>query len=240
MFQEKMSRVKSIGKSLREKCPLWRNWATFHTTWEYVGFLKFLWKQLFPFFHRNIYFPYDKNSTVCGNILVGKNVKVSQRGGCYIQGWGKLFLGDYVEITQNCIIITRNHKLTNQGEYVDYETIIGDHCWIASNSLIMGGVVLGPRTVVAAGSVVTKSFPDGYCLIGGNPAKVIKIIKKEQFVPRNYKHEMYGYIPANKFVSYKNKYLSHLQFKYDLSKVTSNSDLIAGSVEGMYSPKIGN
>ena len=57
---------------------------------------------------------------------------------------------------------------------VDKETIIGDHCWIASNSLIMAGVVLGPRTVVAAGSVVTKSFPDGYVLIGGNPAKVIK------------------------------------------------------------------
>lgn len=132
-------KIIEVGKWIREKIPLWRNWSSFHKTWEYVSFWEFLLKQLFPQFKKNLYFPYDHNSTCCGNIIVGKNCKVTQRGGCYIQGWGKIFIGDYVEITQNCIIISRNHKLTNQGEYTDYETIIGDHCWIASNSLIMGG-----------------------------------------------------------------------------------------------------
>ena len=41
------------------------------------------------------------------------------------------------------------------------------------NSIILPGVNLGPRTVVAAGSVVTKSFPDGFCVLAGNPAKIV-------------------------------------------------------------------
>ena len=44
------------------------------------------------------------------------------------------------------------------------------------NSMILPGVVLGDRTIVGAGSVVTKYFPEGNCVIAGNPAKVIKVI----------------------------------------------------------------
>ncbi len=96
--------------------------------------------------------------------------------------------------------------------------------------MIMAGVVLGPRTVVAAGSVVTKSFPDVFVLIGGNPAKVIKEIPQEEFVPRSYYTDMYGYIPAKNFLKYKRKHLSHLKFHYDLHKVSSNFDLIIDSI----------
>ena len=178
---------------------------------------------------QKIYYPYDKHSTVVGNLLIGKHVKLTQRGGCYIQGFGKIFIGDYVEIAQNCIIISSNHSLINQAENIKKETIIGDHCWIASNSMIMAGVVLGRRTVVAAGSVVTKSFPDGFVLIGGNPAKVIKEIPRDEFVPKHFKHEMYGWIPQRNFAKYKKRYLSTLKFHYDLSKVSSNSELIEDS-----------
>ena len=173
------SLLRQIGKRIRNNTPIWKDWPSFHATWEYVSFLKFLWKQVFPRYKKHIYYPYDKNSTVVGNLLIGKHVKLTQRGGCYIQGLGKIFIGDYVEITQNCIIISRNHLLANQAEHIDKETIIGDHCWIASNAMIMAGVVLGPRTVVAAGAVVTKSFPEGFVLIGGNPAKIIKEIPRD-------------------------------------------------------------
>ncbi len=57
-----------------------------------------------------------------------------------------------------------------------------EHCWIGMNSMILPGVTLGPHTVVGAGSVVTKSFPDGYCVIAGNPAKIIKVLDRKAFM----------------------------------------------------------
>ena len=44
---------------------------------------------------------------------------------------------------------------------------------IGANSTILDGVKIGDNTVIAAGSVVTKSFPKGV-VIGGLPAKIIK------------------------------------------------------------------
>ena len=215
-------------KSIVNNTPILRDWAYFHLTWPYVSLPQYLIKEIVYRLTGKIkgfYFPYDKLSTVFGNILVGKNVKVTQRGGCYVQGWGNVFIGDYTVVTQNCIITSANHSLTNQDIEIKKEVIIGDHCWIASNACIMGGVILGPRTVVAAGSVVTKSFPEGYCLIAGNPAKFIKSIPKEEFVPRKYEREMYGYIPAEKFAEYKRKHLQHIKFHYDLNKVSANKEL---------------
>jgi acetyltransferase-like isoleucine patch superfamily enzyme len=51
---------------------------------------------------------------------------------------------------------------------------IGSNCWVGNNVVIMAD--LGEHTVVAAGSVVT-SRSEGFEVIGGNPAKVLKKIK---------------------------------------------------------------
>ena len=44
------------------------------------------------------------------------------------------------------------------------------------NPVLLPGVILGDNTIVGAGSIETKSFPDGHCVIAGNPAKFIKHI----------------------------------------------------------------
>ena len=49
---------------------------------------------------------------------------------------------------------------------------IFDNCFIGGNSTILGGVSIGPDSIVAAGSVVTKDVPPGK-IVGGNPARVI-------------------------------------------------------------------
>jgi acetyltransferase-like isoleucine patch superfamily enzyme len=47
--------------------------------------------------------------------------------------------------------------------------------WIAAGAIIIGGVTVGEKSVVAAGSVVTKDVPPNP-LVGGNPARVIRSI----------------------------------------------------------------
>lgn len=56
---------------------------------------------------------------------------------------------------------------------------VGENCWIGTGAVILGGVTLGDNVTVAAGAVVTKSFP-GKCLIGGVPARVIKKFNAEK------------------------------------------------------------
>lgn len=50
---------------------------------------------------------------------------------------------------------------------------IGNDVLIGTRSIILKGVTIGDRSVIAAGSVVTKDIPSD-CIAGGNPCKVIK------------------------------------------------------------------
>ena len=53
------------------------------------------------------------------------------------------------------------------------DTYIGNRCFIATRSLILGGVRIGDECIVGAGSVVTKDVPDN-AIVAGNPAKIIR------------------------------------------------------------------
>lgn len=50
---------------------------------------------------------------------------------------------------------------------------IGDNVWIGMNAVILKGVIIGDNSVVAAGSVVTKSVPSN-TIVAGNPAVAVK------------------------------------------------------------------
>ena len=97
-------------------------------------------------------------------------------GGSYFQTFdAKIVIGKGTWIARNVGVITSNHDLNNpDGHQQGKDVIIGEHCWIGMNSVILPGVILGHHTVVGAGSVVTRSFPDGNCVIAGNPAHIIR------------------------------------------------------------------
>jgi acetyltransferase-like isoleucine patch superfamily enzyme len=98
--------------------------------------------------------------------------------GNYFQAAGaKLIIGKGTYIAPNVGIFTENHDLKDPEKRAGgKDVIIGQKCWIGYNSVILPGVELGDHTVVGAGSIVTRSFPEGYCVIAGNPAKLIKKI----------------------------------------------------------------
>lgn len=59
--------------------------------------------------------------------------------------------------------------------------IVQDDVWIGTNALILSGVTLGQGSVIAAGAVVVKDVPP-YSIVGGVPAKVIKMRFDEKTV----------------------------------------------------------
>lgn len=209
--------------------PLFKTLANFRKRYNEpnaVSSFKFLFFYIMPVqilarICKNVsYMPKDKYSTIIrGNVFIGKCTRI-QRSGCYIQGRGKVYIGNYAEFASNVAIISGNHDLYNQDVSVKKETIIGDYCWIATNACILAGVVLGPRTIVGAGSVVTKSFPEGNCVIAGNPAKIIKYLEPDKVIKTKDEEEFYGYLPEKKFRKYFEYFYSKLNFDYDISKVS--------------------
>ena len=104
-----------------------------------------------------------------------------QSPGTYFQCFsGRIKIGRGTYIGPNVGIITANHKLDCLDEHEEgQDVVIGERCWIGMNAVLLPGVVLGPNTVVAAGSVVARSFPDGNLVVGGIPAKTIKSVKPQ-------------------------------------------------------------
>lgn len=102
-----------------------------------------------------------------------------QSPGTYFQNFiGHIYIGKGSYIAPNVGIITANHELDNLDVHGNgKDVVIGERCWIGMNSVILPGVELGEHTIVAAGAVVTKSFPQGKVVIAGVPAKIIKELK---------------------------------------------------------------
>lgn len=87
-------------------------------------------------------------------------------------------IGDRVTVTAGVELITHDGSLSlvrdDKGRRQRFARIlIGSDVFIGVNAIILPGVRIGDRVVVAAGSVVTKSVPDGV-VVGGNPARILK------------------------------------------------------------------
>jgi len=95
----------------------------------------------------------------------------------------KIVIGKGTYIAPNVGLITSNHDISNPELHVaGQDIVLGVGCWIGMNSVILPGVHLGDGTVVAAGSVVTKSFPSGSVVLAGSPARVLKRIYRNAMV----------------------------------------------------------
>lgn len=96
--------------------------------------------------------------------------------GCYFQNFSATTeIGRGVFIAPNVGLLTANHDPNDLASHEPGRPItVGDNSWIGMNSVILPGVVLGPRTIVGAGSVVTRSFPEGGVVLAGVPARIIR------------------------------------------------------------------
>ena len=161
-------------------------------------------------FNKSAYWPMHHSSYVgmSSKVLCGIETCPGYMPGCYIQAINGVHIGDYTQISANVGLISSNHSVVDNRSHVEASPIvIGKYCWIGMNSVILPEVKLGNFTIVGAGSIVTKSFPEGYCVIAGNPAKKIRDLSENECVEHKSQFEYNGYIKSENFEAFKKRYL---------------------------------
>ena len=109
-------------------------------------------------------------------ISIGKNCWINNSS-LISEGKG-IFIGDNCLIGSNVDIIDSNfHDLNPKkkmnGNIKTAKVVLEENVFIGSNVKILKGVTIGKNSVIANGSIVTKSIPSDV-IAGGNPCKVIK------------------------------------------------------------------
>lgn len=129
------------------------------------------------------------------NLSVGDGTSIP-KGSTFYCTEAPLTIGRKVIFGPNPTIITGDHRIDLIGKYIidvtvdeklpenDAPVVIEDDVWCGANVTILKGVTIGHGSVIAAGAVVTKSFPS-YSIIGGVPAKLIKMRFSEEKIKNN-------------------------------------------------------
>jgi acetyltransferase-like isoleucine patch superfamily enzyme len=115
-------------------------------------------------------------------VYIGDNVIISTRD--RIRIGARTMVAHGVQIFDN-----DSHPLDPRDRHADYLNLIegrhrthfipsapveiGEDCWVGANSIVLKGVTIGDRSVVAAGSVVTADIGED-CLAAGNPTRVVR------------------------------------------------------------------
>lgn len=119
------------------------------------------------------------------NLSIGDGSLIP-KGSTFYCTRAELRIGKKVIFGPKPTIITGDHRIDIIGKYIidvtddeklpdqDAPVIIEDDVWTGANVTILKGVTIGRGSVIAAGAVVTKSC-EPYSIIGGVPAKLIKM-----------------------------------------------------------------
>ena len=116
-------------------------------------------------------------------LIIGDNVGIAANA--FIAMRGKVTIGDNTIFGPGVSIHAENHNFSDLDKPIRKQGVtrkgvtIGNDCWIGSKAVILDGVKIGNHAIIAAGAVVTKDVPN-YAIVGGVPAKVIKLRKEEK------------------------------------------------------------
>jgi acetyltransferase-like isoleucine patch superfamily enzyme len=110
-------------------------------------------------------------------LKIGNNVGIAQN--CFIQVRGTVIIGNDIMFGPGVSIFSEDHGFSNvevpmiQQPEIRKNVTIEDDVWIGARAIILGGVVIGKGSIIAAGSVVKTSVPP-YSIVAGVPAKVLR------------------------------------------------------------------
>ena len=113
-------------------------------------------------------------TTVLGadRLSIGARANIGWR--CVLDARGGLRIGADTVIASDTQLISGRHDFDDDEFVAHFDPItIGDHCWLATRSLVIGGVNVGRGAVVAAAAVVTRDV-DEMTVVAGVPAQVVR------------------------------------------------------------------
>lgn len=117
------------------------------------------------------------------NIRLGK--KVFFNFNCVVLDVMSVEIGDNVLFAPSVQIYTATHPISarERRTWKEYAkpVRIGSDVWVGGGAIICPGVTIGSRSVIGAGSVVTKNIPDDV-IAAGNPCRVIRSIEDDPIV----------------------------------------------------------
>jgi len=113
------------------------------------------------------------------NIYLGERVYFNFN--CIVLDVCEVKIGDFTFFGPAVQIYTATHPLNaelRRTQEFGIPISIGSDVWVGGGAIICPGVTIGSRTVIGAGSVVTKDVPDNV-FAGGNPCRIIREITGE-------------------------------------------------------------
>lgn len=123
---------------------------------------------------------------VFGNFHVANPAKIRLGANCaindgvYLLGRAGIIIGNDVVLSARCMLLDGGLQPSGFGatetrSYIDLPIVIEDGVWVGAGAIILAGVTVGTRSIVGAGSIVTKDVP-ARAVVAGNPARIIKFI----------------------------------------------------------------
>ena len=144
------------------------------------------WKRSMKHCGKGVYLrPLSSDIKGLENLSIGDGTSIP-KGSTFYCTKAPLTIGRKVIFGPHPTIITGDHRTDLIGRYIidvtdeeklpenDAPVVIEDDVWCGANVTILKGVTIGRGSIIAAGAVVTQSFPP-YSVIGGVPAKLLKM-----------------------------------------------------------------
>lgn len=109
-----------------------------------------------------------------GRLVIGDDTWIGAENFISPVGNAEVRIGSHCDLGPGVMILTGSHAVTPEGCHIagpgiQSSVTIADGCWLGARSLILPGVSLGAKTIVAAGAVVTSDTV-GSNLVAGVPA----------------------------------------------------------------------